>query len=66
MTFLQKLVALGGLAVVIFSLNLIAQKIFPTKTNDPYSQKVAFNGLVYLLFVGALGLAVVIGLALSH
>lgn len=66
MTFFQKLAALGGLAVVIFALNLIAQKVLPTKTSDPHGQKIAFNGLVYFLFVGALGLVVLIGFALSR
>lgn len=66
MSLLQRMMVFGAIILAVFALNLIAQKLFPTKTTDPYGQKVAFNGLVYLLFVGALALAVVIGLALSR
>jgi hypothetical protein len=66
MTLSQKLIGFAVLAVVIFVLNIAAQKVFPTKASDPYGQKVIFRGLVYLMFVGLLGAVVVIGLALSH
>lgn len=63
---LQRLFWLLVVAVVIFAINIVAQAIMPTKAKDPYGQKVVYSGLVYFIFAGVLGAAILIGLALSH
>jgi len=66
MRLLERLPWLLLLVVVIFALNLLAQKIFPTKATDPTGRKVGYRMVVFLLFWLALGGAVIVGLALGH
>lgn len=59
--FLKKLLILAAVAVVLFGLSLLAQQMFPTKSNDPYGRRVSYRFLVYFLFMGALGVAALLG-----
>jgi len=66
MRLLERLPWLLLLALVIFALNLLAQKIFPTKAGDPYDRRVAYRMVVYFMFAVALGAAIFIGFALDR
>lgn len=64
--FWQKLIWLAVLIVVIFALNVAAQQFFPTKTGDDPGRRMAYRGLIYVMFFAVLGLAILIGLASSR
>lgn len=66
MGFLGKLAWLLALAVVLFGLNLVAQKIFPTKATDPSERRIAYRMIVFLLYLLTLGGAIIVGSALSR
>lgn len=49
------------LAPAFIAINLIAQKIIPTNTSDPYGQRVIYRIVVMAIFLIAVAVVAVIG-----
>jgi hypothetical protein len=59
-SFLEKLAGVLIFVAVIFVLNILAQKIFPTKTDANPEQRFAYRLLVYALLAGVIGVIYVL------